>query len=178
MLTGPILVAELCVATEPLQPSEPLPPLAAHEVAPVVDQVAVTDCPVCIALGVTEKVLMTGGGGVLLTSTVTDTGVLAPPSPVHVSVYTKFPAALIGPTNSVDTGATAPLQLSAPLPPLAEQEVAPIDAQVSSVEPPVGIVLGNAVSSVMSGGTGGTLLTLRTTELGALGPPGPVQFNV
>ena len=121
---------------------------------------------------------MTGGGGVLLTSTVTDTGVLAPPSPVHVSVYTKFPAVLIGPTNSVDTGATAPLQLSAPLPPLAEQEVAPIDAQVSSVEPPVGIVLGNAVSSVMSGGTGGTLLTLRTTELGALGPPGPVQFKV
>jgi len=123
VLTGPILVAELCVATEPLQPSEPLPPLAAHEVAPVVDQVAVTDCPVCIALGVTEKVLMTGGGGVLLTSTVTDTGVLAPPSPVHVSVYTKFPAALIGPTNSVDTGATAPLQLSAPLPPLADVPV-------------------------------------------------------
>jgi hypothetical protein len=129
-------------------------------------------------MGVTENELMTGGGGVLLTSTVTDTGELPPPSPVHVKVNRKFPAVFSGPTSRVEIGVTVPVQLSAPLPPLAVQEVAPTDAQVSSVDWPVCRVLGTAVRSVITGGAGGTLFTLSTTEAGALEPPGPVQFSV
>jgi hypothetical protein len=38
-----MVVPELCVATVPVQPSDPAPPVAEHEAAPVVDQVAVKD---------------------------------------------------------------------------------------------------------------------------------------
>ncbi len=56
----------------PLQPSEPSPPVAAHAVAPLVDQASDVDCPVSIVVGDALNAVTLGTGGALATSTVTD----------------------------------------------------------------------------------------------------------
>ncbi len=85
-VTGPIEVPVLEVATVPLQPSDPVPPLAVHEVAFEVDQDADSDCPVCAVIGVTVNALIVGATGADVTSTVTDTGLPVPPGPLQVNV--------------------------------------------------------------------------------------------
>ncbi len=79
--------------------------------------------------------VMVGTGGALATSTVTEEGPLLPPGPVQVSVYLKLPAVLIGPTViPVLDNAMDPVQLSAPLPPLAVHDVALLVDQASEVD--------------------------------------------
>jgi hypothetical protein len=79
--------------------------------------------------------VMVGTGGALATSTVTEEGALPPPGPVQVSVYLKLPAVLIGPTViPVLEVATDPVQLSAPLPPLAVHAVALLVDQAIEVD--------------------------------------------
>jgi len=72
-----------------------------------------------------------------------------------------------------------PLHESAPLPPLAVQEVALIAAQVSIVDCPAWIVVGTATKVVIVG-NGAALpdVTVTVTELGALLPPGPVHVRL
>jgi hypothetical protein len=70
----------------PVQPSPEVPPLALHDVAPVVDHVAVATPFTWTAAGETLNEVMTGAGGTLSTSTVTDIGELVPPGPLQVSV--------------------------------------------------------------------------------------------
>jgi hypothetical protein len=85
-LIGPTAVPVLETGSGPLHPSAPVPPLAVHEVAPLLDQASDVDCPVCTAAGEAVNDPMVGTGGALATLTVTDVGALAPPGPVQVSV--------------------------------------------------------------------------------------------
>jgi hypothetical protein len=79
-------VPELEVATVPLQPSEPVPPLAVHAVAFEVDQAADSVSPTSAVVGVTVNALIVGGSGAAVTLRVTDTGLPVPPGPVQVNV--------------------------------------------------------------------------------------------
>jgi predicted short-subunit dehydrogenase-like oxidoreductase (DUF2520 family) len=83
---GPMVVAELCGDVVPPHPSDGVPPLSVHAVAPLVDQAAVTVPPTWTVVGVTVNEMIAGGGGVLFTSTVTEDAALAPPGPVQVKV--------------------------------------------------------------------------------------------
>ena len=71
----------------PFQPSEPVPPLAVHEVAPTVAQVRVVDPPATMVAGAAANAEITGsGGGALVTLSTTELGALVPPGPVQVKV--------------------------------------------------------------------------------------------
>ena len=87
-VSGPTLVPALAVATGPLQPSDPVPPLAVQELALLLDHARVVDCVVWSEIGAAVNEPMVAGGGVLFTSTVTEPGEPAPPGPEQVSVYT------------------------------------------------------------------------------------------
>jgi len=178
-LIGPTVVPVLDTGSAPLQPSEPSPPLAAHAVAPLVDQASDVDCPVSIVAGDAVNAVTLGAGGALATSTVTDSGALLPPGPVQVNVYIKLPTVLIGPTviPVLDTP-TAPFQLSAPLPPLAVHVVALVVDQAIEVDCPATRLVGDAFMDVMLAAGDGALLTLTMTELGPLAPPAPLQLSV
>ncbi len=89
MPIGPIAPPLLEVGSEPLQPSEPAPPVAVHAVALVVDHLSVTDwpgwiCALLALLALNETVGWEGGGAVDVTDT--DEGALVPPGPVQVNV--------------------------------------------------------------------------------------------
>jgi hypothetical protein len=71
-------------ASVPLQPSAPLPPLAAHDVALALFQVNVVEPPFSTEVGEAEKVLNVAGGAV--TFNVAAASVL-PPAPLQVNVY-------------------------------------------------------------------------------------------
>ncbi len=130
-------------------------------------------------VGDAVNVAMVGTGGALATSTVTEVGLLLPPGPVQVSVYAKWPAVLIGPTViPVLDVATDPLQLSAPLPPLAVHAVALLVDQASEVDWPTTRLVGEALKEVMLAAGGGVLVTLTMTERGPLAPPLPEQLSV
>jgi hypothetical protein len=88
------------------------------------------------------------------------------------------PAVLIGPTvvPLLDTG-FEPFQPSAPVPPLAVQELAALVVQLSCVDWPTVNALGVAANEVMFA-AGGALVTVTTAELVGLLPPGPVQVRV
>ncbi len=78
----------LAVVSVPLQPSEPVPPLALQLVALLVDHDSVVACPVCTVAGVAANEPMLGGG-LAATVTVTALEVLAglePGAPAQVSV--------------------------------------------------------------------------------------------
>jgi hypothetical protein len=81
-------VAALVVPTVPLHPSEPVPPPAVQEVAPVVDHASVVVCPDCTVSGEAVKATMLAAAGALVTLTLTELGTLLPPIPVQVSEYT------------------------------------------------------------------------------------------
>jgi hypothetical protein len=72
------------VGTVPVQPSEPVPPVAVHDVALVVLQVSELDCPTSIAAGVAVKLTTAAGGAIAVISTLDMLGKLVPPAPVHV----------------------------------------------------------------------------------------------
>ena len=85
--SGPTLVLALEVPTLPFQPSEPVPPDAAHEVALLLLQASEVEPPASTVEGVAvnaETAALAPGG--LLTLTVTETGVPAPPEPVQARV--------------------------------------------------------------------------------------------
>ncbi len=93
-------------------------------------------------------------------------------------MYIKLPTVLIGPTfiPVLDT-ATAPFQLSAPLPPLAVHVVALVVDHAIDVDCPATRLAGDALIDVMLAAGGGAV-TVTTTELGPALPPDPVQVSV
>jgi hypothetical protein len=68
------------------QPSEPVPPLAVQEVAPVVIQDSAAAPPAVMVGGVAVKATKVGAAGGALTVTLTEAGVPTPPVPEQVSV--------------------------------------------------------------------------------------------
>jgi len=87
VLIGPTVIPVLAVATDPVQLSAPLPPLAVHDVALLLDQASEVDWPTTRLVGEALKdVMLAAGGGTLLTLTMTELGPLAPPLPEQLSV--------------------------------------------------------------------------------------------
>jgi hypothetical protein len=83
---GPTEVPLLEVPTEPVHPSEPVPPLAVQLVAPVEPQEMAAELPVYSVEGVMVSPVTAGTAGVgEVTVTFTDWGALAPPGPVQAS---------------------------------------------------------------------------------------------
>lgn len=79
-----MLVPLLAVPTEPPQPSDPVPPLAAQVVAPFDAQDNSDDWPAVIEAGEAVKLVTLAAGGVgAVTVTLSDRGALLPPAPVH-----------------------------------------------------------------------------------------------
>jgi hypothetical protein len=76
-------VPELLTGTEPTQPSEPLPPLAVHDVAVVVAQVKEVDWPLVMTVGEAAKLVTAAGAGLTVTLAVP---LALPPAPVHSNV--------------------------------------------------------------------------------------------
>jgi len=129
----------------PLQ-SEALPPLAVHDVAPLLDQLNVTVEPVgTVALvpPLASSVTVGCTGGTACTVTLTELGALVPPAPVHVKVYVTVPAVDNGPVEvPVLEVALAPLQPSEPVPPLAVHDVAALLVQDNDADWPAVSELG------------------------------------
>jgi hypothetical protein len=81
-----MMVPVLEVGSAPVQASEPLPPVAVHELALVLCQLSAVDRPVTKVLGKALKETMAAaGGGASLTFTITELGVPAPPVPEQVN---------------------------------------------------------------------------------------------
>jgi hypothetical protein len=74
------------VPTVPGQESEPVPPLAVQEFAPLLLHAKDVVCPTVTALGVAVNDEIVAAGVALATVTLVDMGVLAPPGPVQLSV--------------------------------------------------------------------------------------------
>lgn len=120
----------------PVSPFEPLqPPEAVQEVALVLDHVSVEEAPDFTLLGVALSVTV---GALLETVTVADC-VADPPAPVQVNSYSVLLVRV--PVDIDPLVAMLPCQ-----PPEAEQEVAPMDFQVSVELPPLPTVVGVAVN--------------------------------
>jgi len=84
---APVLVPVLDVPTDPFQPSDPVPPVAVHEVAFAVDQESEVDWPTTMVFGTAVKVLTVAvGGGALVTLTMVELLGPVPPVPVQLSV--------------------------------------------------------------------------------------------
>jgi hypothetical protein len=83
---APVLVPVLEVPTDPFQPSDPVPPLAVHEVAPLLLQASDATDPVCSVEGVAVKELTVAAGGGAVTFRATEVGELVPPGPAQVKV--------------------------------------------------------------------------------------------
>ncbi len=82
----PVLVPLLEEPTEPFQPSDPVPPVAAHEVAPLLVQASDAACPVWRVVGDAVKVATVAAGGGAVTLSATEVGDPVPPGPVQVNV--------------------------------------------------------------------------------------------
>lgn len=175
MPPGPVHVSVNAVVTdrvpliaEPLVPAAPVqPPLAAQEAALVDDQVRVELAPAAMLVGLAESDTVGAGGDVTVTTTVFDP---VPPGPVHVSV--KAAVAGKAPVVAEPLVGRAPLQ-----PPLAVQEVALVDDQVSVELSLVMILVGFAESETVGDGGGGGAVTTIVAELDAV-PPEPVHVSV
>jgi len=85
-VSAPVEVPLLEVATGPPQPSLPLPPPAVQLVALLLVQARLLEPPDCNDEGVAVKLAMDAAGGVAVTLTLTELGVLVPPAPLHVKV--------------------------------------------------------------------------------------------
>jgi hypothetical protein len=145
-------------------------PAAVQEFVLVDDQVSVAAAPLSIAVGVAlnETLGAGGGGGVLLTSMVTDF-VTFPPLPEHVNekVLVVF---------SVPVGTCVPASGFVPLhAPEAEQLLALSAAQESSDDCPCVICAGLAASD-SEGGAGGGAETATATDFVVV-PPFPRQVS-
>ena len=111
----------------PLQPA----PEAVHEVALVELQVSVEVPPLAMTEGAAANVAV----GMMLTRTVEAT--LVPPVPVHVKEYEL--GIVIAPVLCVPLVALVPLQ-----PPVAVQDVALLELQLSVDTPPLAMEVGAA----------------------------------
>jgi hypothetical protein len=87
VVNGPVEVPVLDVPLGPDQPSDPVPPLAVHDVAALVVHDSDADCPAVSEVGLAAKLWMLAGTGAV-TVTATDAGALVPPAPVQINVYT------------------------------------------------------------------------------------------
>lgn len=122
----------------------------------------------------TRLSIVAAGGGVAFTVTGMDCGPLGPPGPVQMSVKVCDPAGR-GPTlNPVLEVGTTPLHPSAPLPPLAVQELAPVVLHARDVLCPDETTGGVAVNVVTVAGAGSTM----TTAVSVPPPVGPWQDKV
>jgi len=178
--SGPSVVFALDVPrVDRSHPSVSVPPVPVHEVALVVVQARVTDCPIWTADGVAVNEVIVAAGGPELTFTVTDNGALAPPGPLQVSVYVYVPACVNGPiaVPRLAGGSVVPAQPSDPVPPVAAHEVALTVDHVSVVDCPTCSDAGVA-RKVPIVGAGVAAPTVIVTELAELVPPGPVQLRV
>jgi hypothetical protein len=81
---GPIVTPELEVGSLPVQPSEPVPPPAVQEVAPVVAQESAVVCVVEIVVGFAAKFVTAAGAGFTVRLAVE---LALPAGPVQASVY-------------------------------------------------------------------------------------------
>jgi hypothetical protein len=86
-LMVPVLVPVFEVPTVPFQPSDPVPPAAAQEVAPLLVQASEAACPVGIVEGVALKLLTVAAGGGGVTLMLIEFAPLAPPGPLQFRVY-------------------------------------------------------------------------------------------
>ena len=77
-------VPELDVACDPLQLSEPEPPLAVHPVAPSVAHETEVDWPTCRLKGFAAKWVIVAIAGLAVRAAV---ALPLPPGPGHVKVY-------------------------------------------------------------------------------------------
>jgi hypothetical protein len=73
----------LLVACVPLQPSEPVPPLAVQALAPLDTQVNTTEPPAVMVDGVARNETMLAGGIAVVTETMAVAVEVAPPAPVQ-----------------------------------------------------------------------------------------------
>jgi hypothetical protein len=83
---GPTTLPTLTVPTDPVQPSEPEPPLAVQVSALSTVQVSVVEPPVSTAGGAERNRPTDGSTGAASTLTLTELGALVPPGPVQVNV--------------------------------------------------------------------------------------------
>jgi hypothetical protein len=72
------------VGSLPVQPSEPVPPPAVQEVAPLVAQESDVDCPTATVVGFAAKFVTAAGAGFTVTFAVE---LALPAGPVHARVY-------------------------------------------------------------------------------------------
>jgi hypothetical protein len=151
------------VLAEPDVPFAPLqPPVASQEVALVDDQLSVEALPLVTLVGEAPSEIV-GAGVAAVTATLAD-ALVVPPPPVQMS--TKVVSALNVPVLPEPEVGLAPLQ-----PPEAVHEVASVEDQFSVEDPPLVMLVGDALRATV--GAGG-VATLTLVEALAL-PPVPVQ---
>ena len=139
-----------------------VPPVAVQEVALVELQVSVEAAPLTTAVGFAVSVAV----GLGAMATVAVAAVLVPPVPVHFNVYVVV--AVKAPVPWLPLVPFAP----AKVPPVAVQDVALVELQVSVELPPLAIDVGLADSVAV--GTG-AMATVAAAAV--LVPPVPVQVN-
>jgi hypothetical protein len=139
-----------------------VPPVAVQEVAFVELQVSVDAPPLVIVVGFAVSVAV--GLGAIVTVAVA--AVLVPPVPVQVNEYVVL--AVKAPVLWLPLVDFAP----ANVPPVAVQEVALVELQVSVEVPPLAIVVGFAVRVAVGRGA---IVTVAVA--GVLVPPVPVHVN-
>jgi hypothetical protein len=161
-------VPVLSTGTEPPQPSDPVPPLALQDVAPIAAQLSFVEPPLRTEVGVAVRLPTTGKAGV------TSSGALPselPPGPVQVSVKAYSPGVLSVPVlTSVPSRACEPLQ-----DPDAVHESAFDVDHVNAAALPATIVTG-VTSTFTIGGVANAPTT--TVSVFAALPPAPLQVNV
>jgi len=178
---GPTDWPELEVLTCPGHVS--VPPVAVQVVALAVVHASVVDSPDCTELGEALRLVMDAGAVLWSTATVMSLVALVPPGPVQTSVYVSAAGVLSGPivTPLLDVACVLPLHPSAPEPPLAVHDVAPVVAQASTIDCPAEAVVGVAVNVLIDAGGVGCVapeLTVNVVDTFPLLPPAPVQINV
>ena len=178
VVNGPTDIPVLDGLKVPFHPSAPLPPLAVQLLALLVVHANELDCPTSTALGDALSEVTLPGGVALATVTLTDTGTLAPPEPVQLSVYTSMPALFRGPIAVPELLiGSALLHPSDPVPPLPVQALAPLVLQLNELDPPAVMTAGAAAKATIAAG-GGAVVTVSDRELTALKPPAPLQVKV
>jgi hypothetical protein len=147
----------------PLMANVPLqPPDAVQDVALVELQVRVEAAPLTTEAGFAVKEAV-GSPRIV---TVAVAAVLVPPAPLHVNEYVVL--VVSAPVDWLPLVAFAP----ANVPPVAVQDVALVELQVSVEVPPLAIVVGFAVSVAVGTGAMATV-----ADAAVLVPPVPVHVN-
>lgn len=127
-----------------------------HDVALVLLQLSVDDCPAVIEVGFAESVAVGGGVTVIVTSAFAE-----PPVPVHVTEYVVVVAGETG----VDPDTASPVTKPVPV-----HEVALVESQESVAVSPVIMLAGFAANITVGGG----VVTVTVVSADAV-PPAPVH---